>query len=75
MATPLDCDDTELSTEELVKSLFVRMDDGSYAVKTTTNTGGDPVDCDMTEIPTLNMLRGAVVREGDEYALQIVAVS
>lgn len=75
MADALTCDDTELSTEQLVRELFVVMDDGSYAVKTTTSTGGDPVDCDLTEYPTLAMLRGAIVRVDGVLALQIQEVS
>lgn len=75
MATPLTCADTERSTEELIRSLFVRMDDGSFAVKTTESSGGDPVDCDMAGIPSLEMLRGAIVREGSEFALQVQPVT
>ena len=71
----LTCNDTELPTEQLIRSLFVRMTDGSFAVKVTPETGGDPVDCDMTDIPSMEMLRGAIMRVGDEFALQTQAVS
>lgn len=75
MATPLTCADTERSTEELVRSLFVRMTDGSFAIKIVETADGDPVDCDMTDTPSLEMLRGAIVREGSEFALQVQPVT
>ncbi|HNR56508.1 MAG TPA: hypothetical protein PKJ19_15170 [Flavobacteriales bacterium] len=75
MADALTCTDAQRGTETLVKELFVKMDDGSYAVKVTTVTGGDAVDCDLTEVPTLNMLQGAMVRIDDVLVLQIQEVS
>lgn len=75
MATPLTCDDVEIGTETLIRSLFVRMDDGSFAIKTVPGEGGEAIDCSMTETSTMEMIRGAIVREGSEFALQVQSVS
>jgi hypothetical protein len=71
----LTCTEVEKGYETIIRSLFVKMDDGSYAVKTTTVTGGDPIDCDTAEPSAMSMLLGAVVNEGGEYVLQIQAAS
>ncbi len=67
----LTCDDAGRSTIELLRGLFVRMDDGSFAMKTTTVAGGDPMECNESEIPTQNIVRGGIVRVGGVLAMQI----
>jgi len=75
MATPLTCTDGLRSAAELIKSAIVKMDDGSYALKVSTTTGGDPVECAEWETPLEEMLRGAIVKEGSEFAFQIQSVT
>lgn len=67
----LTCAESELSTQQLVRELFVAKDDGTYAVKFTTTTGGEPIACDLSDYPMLAMFRGSVVRIGGVLAVQL----
>lgn len=76
MATALTCDDTFRSTQELIRGLFVKMDDGSYAIRGIEVAGGTAIDCDQIEVGSEEMLRSAIVRvTGNEYALQLKPVT
>ena len=76
MATPLTCVDQERSILELFKGLFVRMDDGSFAVRTITTEDGDALTCNEQVMGTETLLRAAIQRiDDDKYAIQVTPVS
>ncbi|MFZ1617806.1 MAG: hypothetical protein WAT41_10695 [Flavobacteriales bacterium] len=73
MATPLDCDDSAIGTETLLRGCFVRNDDGKIAIRAVVVPDGDALDCDDTALGTETLLRSSIVRVGvNQYAIQIV---
>lgn len=69
----LTCDDVSLSTEELEKGKYVKLDDGTYAMRIVIVTDGDPLDCDDAQEQTQTLKRGAtVILSPGQYALQVI---
>lgn len=72
----LTCADIDYSTETLIRGCFVRMDDGSFALRTVETADGDAIVCSEANLDTEGLIRGAIVRIAtDQYAFQITPVS
>lgn len=69
----LTCDEVGLSTEELERASYVRLDDGTFALRIVVVTGGDALDCDNNQDSTETMRRGAFVSLGSgQWAVQVI---
>lgn len=76
MATPLTCTDQERSIIELIRGLFVRMDDGTFAIRVIETEDGDALTCPEDVMGSETLLRAAIQRiADDQYAIQITPVS
>lgn len=73
---PIDCDDKNLSREEIERLKYVLLDDGTIAKRVVAVTGGDPIDCNDAKQGNEVLYRRASVKLGDrQYADRIIIVT